>query len=59
MATHEFKRVNVGYYVRDDSAYYIRRLETSPQRFVWIVFDSDSVSVASFRTLKAAMVCFG
>lgn len=59
MVSHEFKRVHTGFYMRDDSAYSIRRFETSPQRFVWNVYVSDMVYVASFRTLKAAMVCFG
>lgn len=58
MAEHKFRKVHTGFYMRDDSAYFIRRFETSPQRFVWNVYDSDSVYVASFRTLKAAMVCF-
>lgn len=59
MAFHKFYRAHTGFYVRDDSAYYNRRFVTSPQRFVWKVYDSDSVFVASFRTLKAAMVSFG
>ena len=56
---HKFYRVHTGFYRRDDSAYSIRRRETSPQRFVWDVYVSGVVYVASFRTLKAAMVCFG
>lgn len=59
MALHKFYRAHTGFYVRDDSAYYIRRFETSPQRFVWNIYDSDSVFVSSFRSLKAAMVSFG
>lgn len=57
--SHEFKRVHTGFYMRDDFVYFIRRFETSPQRFVWKVSGPDMVCVASFRTLKAAMVCFG
>ena len=58
MKKHVFYRVYPGFYVRDDRAYFIRRVETTPQRFVWNVFDSGEICIATLRTLKAAMYAF-
>lgn len=56
MKVHKFYRICTGSYIRDDGCYLIKRVETTPQRFVWNVFSLDALCVGTWPTLKAAKI---